>query len=163
MVCPGNYLWSLQITMSYVNYLYQWYFGYRLDPHFNNYTHLLFQTSHSKICLSLTMYPWIWSSEKYIHWRYSSIILKNVAFSNNFFKQTCFLWIISFGFCYNFAFAGRTENPLMKQDMPILITLAIALSISLLINLILIGCGVLLCRYVWRKRIAAFTCCRLTY
>lgn len=149
--------------MFIANYLYQWYFGFRLDSHFNNYNHFLFRTSHYKICLSLTMYPWIWSFEKDIYWRYSSIILKDVAVSNNFVKQTWFPRIISFGFCYNLAFAGITGNPLMKQDMSSCITFASALSISLLINFILIGCGILLCRYVWRKRIGAYTCFLLTY
>lgn len=45
-------------------------------------------------------------------------------------------------FCYNLVNAGSTEHGLSSS-----IKLVIGLSISILINLILIGCGILLCRY----------------
>lgn len=46
-------------------------------------------------------------------------------------------------------FAGRTENLSMKQDIPSCTMLVIGLSISISINLILISCGILLCRYFY--------------
>lgn len=81
-------------------------------------------------------------SDKYFYWRNTSINLKIVALSKTFVKKS---FPITFGF-----FAGTTENRLLKHDKSNCISLINGLSISILINIMLIGCGILLCRYFFK-------------
>lgn len=65
----------------------------------------------------------------------------------NSLQKRLFPWNFFIGVFGYLVLADRPENIIMKHDRSSFITLAIGLSVSLFFNLILIGCGILLCRY----------------
>lgn len=92
-------------------------------------------------------------SDKDFNWRNTSKMLNTVVVSqffvnkkHDFYRE--FLWI----FFFNFLFTGTAENRLIKHDKLQCISLVFGLSISILINLIFISCGILLCRYFLTSR-----------
>lgn len=89
-------------------------------------------------------------------WSYTLKITSNDLAINGIFWMVCKKRIKQNVFSKNWyrvlllaCFAGRTENSLMKQDIPSCTILVIGLSISISINLFLISCGILLCRYCY--------------
>lgn len=105
--------------------------------------------------LNIAEQYYVSKSDKDFYWRNTSIMLNTVGVFSNFCKKNkCFPYRISLDifFFYNFLFTGTTESRLIKQDISQSISLVIGLSISILINLILISCGILLCRYFLTSR-----------